>query len=115
MQYLWQRDRRSLLNEMIAAGLRAVLVKVSGGGLDPARHLGKDLASLMPTFDRLSSRFGLDICGEGGEYESMVTDCPAFRCRIDIARSEVVEDPNDPSVGHLKVLATILLRVCDGS
>ena len=103
MQYLWQRDRRSLLNEMIDAGLRAVLVKVSGGGLEPRKHLGKDLASLMPAFDRLSARFGLDICGEGGEYESMVIDCPVFRCRLDIERSELVEDPSDATVGHLKV------------
>jgi diphthine-ammonia ligase len=103
LHYLWQRDRRSLLDEMVAHGIYAVLVKVSGGGLDPRRHLGKDLAQMVPTFHRLHDRFGLDICGEGGEYETMVLDMPLFKYRIEISESEVVCDDNDPSVGHLRI------------
>jgi diphthine-ammonia ligase len=103
LDYLWQRDRRSLLNEMVEHGVHAVLVKVSGGGLDPLKHLGRDLAALVPTFERLHDRFGLDICGEGGEYETMVLDMPMFKQRIEILESEVVCDGNDISVGHLRI------------
>jgi hypothetical protein len=87
--------------EMLSSGLRAVLVKVSGGGLDPVKHVGKDLGALQPAFHRLEERFGLDICGEGGEYESLVLDCPLFSRRIELTEASVVVDRDDPSVGYL--------------
>lgn len=47
-------------------------------GLDPHRHLGKPLAGLQPLLMRLRERFGCNVCGEGGEYESLTLDCPWF-------------------------------------
>lgn len=50
----------------------------------------------------MNEKFQLDYCGEGGEYESFVIDCPLFeRQRIEITESQVVHDPEDPSVGNL--------------
>jgi diphthine-ammonia ligase len=65
LTYLWQRDRRELLDEIISSGVHAVLVKVAGAGLDPYKHLGKDLQTLRPTLERLHKKLGLDYCGEG--------------------------------------------------
>ena len=28
------------------------------------------------------SEFGFHVCGEGGEYETLVTDCPLFKKKI---------------------------------
>lgn len=103
LHYLWQRNRESLLTEMLQSGLHAVLLKVAGGGLEPTKHVGKDLGAMRPTFDRLRDRFGLDICGEGGEYESLVLDCPLFSRRIRLTQTRVVVDRDDPSVGYLAV------------
>lgn len=103
MHFLWQRNRESLLDEMIGNRLHAVLIKVAGGGLDPVKHLGKDLGTLRPAFERLKERFGLDICGEGGEYESLVLDCPLFSKRIELTETEIVTDSEDPSVGFLSI------------
>ena len=104
MQYLWQRDRESLLNEMLENGLHAVLLKVSGGGLDPEKHVGKDLHTMKPTFHRLRDHFGLDICGEGGEYETLVLDCPKlFSRRLELLESEIIVDLENPSVGYLGI------------
>lgn len=50
--YLWQRDQRELMSEMIAAGVEAILIKVAGIGL-LERHLGKTLAQMEPTFHKL--------------------------------------------------------------
>ena len=58
------RDREELLSEIIDCGVHAVLVKVAGAGLDPYKHLGKDLSSMRPTLQRLHERFGLDFCGK---------------------------------------------------
>lgn len=40
LTYLWHMDRSILLNEMIEAGIYAILVKVAGAGLEPSKHLG---------------------------------------------------------------------------
>jgi diphthine-ammonia ligase len=82
LAYLWQRDQAELLREMIAAGVDAVLIKVASSGLYPRRHLLKSLASVEPQFRMLAISDGLNVCGEGGEYESLVLHCPLFQSRI---------------------------------
>jgi diphthine-ammonia ligase len=73
LTYLWQRNRMTLLNEMISDeyNLHAILVKVAGAGLDPAKHLNKDLKELQPTLLKLNQKYGLDMCGEGNNYVSV--------------------------------------------
>eukprot|EP01032_Pedospumella_encystans_P019480 gene19480-22147_t len=103
LSYLWQRDRVGLLQEMIAAGVDAVLVKVAGAGLEPHKHLGKSLAVLQPTLMKLHEQFGLDVCGEGGEYESLVLDCSVFKKRLVLHETEVLVDEENYTVGNLRI------------
>jgi diphthine-ammonia ligase len=79
LTYLWQMDRSQLLDELCDHQFEVILVKVAGAGLDPYKHLGKTLSSLKPQLYNLHHKLGLDLCGEGGEYESLVLDCPLFR------------------------------------
>ena len=65
--YLWQRNQRELLAEMIACETVAVAVKVAAVGLEPHKHLGKTLAALQPTLLKLEKQFEVHVCGEGGE------------------------------------------------
>ena len=65
MTYLWQRNRSDLLIEIINKDISAILVKVAGAGLQPQKHLGKDLKTLLPTLIQLNQRFQLDLYGEG--------------------------------------------------
>lgn len=60
LSYLWQRDQRELLAEMIDAGMDAILIKVAGIGLS-AKHLGKSLADMQPTLLKLV-RYGPTAC-----------------------------------------------------
>jgi diphthine-ammonia ligase len=110
LSYLWMRDRRALLQEMVQAGLEAVLVKVAGAGLDPHRHLGKSLSVLQPTLLRLHNQYGLDVCGEGGEYESLVLDCSLFRKRLQLVDTEIVIDEENYTVGYLKIKSCCCLE-----
>lgn len=52
LAYLWQRKQDELLQEMIDAGLVAVIIKVAGIGLTE-KHLGKTLAEMQPTLVKL--------------------------------------------------------------
>ena len=90
--------------------MKAILVKVAGAGLQPTKHLGKDLASLSVELKRLHARYGLDLCGEGGEYESLVCDLPYFTRSIEVLDSEVLIDPEDCDVGNLRVTNARLIE-----
>ena len=61
LAYLWQRDQKELVNEMIATELEAVVVKVAAMGLDE-RQIGKTLRQLYPYFLELVSIFCRTFC-----------------------------------------------------
>lgn len=67
---------------MIKNEIDAIIIKVAALGLDPSRHLGRSLRLLEPHLDAMHEKYGLNLCGEGGEYESLTLDCPLFKSRI---------------------------------
>ena len=81
---------------MIVAEMDARIIKACSMGLDN-KHLGKRIGELQPHFLKLKDLCSFNVCGEGGEYESAVFDCPLFKThRIEVERAEVVvTDPND--------------------
>ena len=87
LSYLWLRDQDTLLQEMIDSEMDARIVKTCCMGLKEA-HLGKTITELQPFFRQLNTRFEFNVCGEGGEYETAVFDCPLFKQkRISIIQS----------------------------
>lgn len=74
---------------MVSSGLDAILIKVAAIGLGE-KHLGKTLEEMAPIMKNLQKKFGVHPCGEGGEFESFVRDCPLFKKRIVIDETEVV-------------------------
>ncbi|KIM46059.1 hypothetical protein M413DRAFT_441121 [Hebeloma cylindrosporum] len=102
--FLWQRNQRELLHEMIDAGMEAVLIKVAGIGLTKS-HLGKSLAEMENTLIKLNNLYGSHICGEGGEYETLTLDCPLFKHRINLTDTEIVihADNDFATVAFLRI------------
>jgi asparagine synthase (glutamine-hydrolysing) len=85
---LWARDREQLLHEMLCSGMQIIFSAVAAHGLDQS-WLGEPLTPERITKLRnLNDRFGVDMCGEGGEYESLVVDAPWFTRRIEIHETE---------------------------
>lgn len=77
---LWQRDRRGVIDELLAVGFEAVIVAVRDGVL-PAEMLGRSLdADLVAEIESA----GADACGEAGEYHSVVVDGPLFKRRLEL-------------------------------
>ncbi|KAJ2353981.1 hypothetical protein IWW50_001119 [Coemansia erecta] len=94
LAYLWQRDQVELLQEMVAGGVHAILIKVAALELGK-NDLGKTLQEMTPKLLALHGKFGLHPCGEGGEYESLTLDCPLFKKRIVVDESEVITHSED--------------------
>jgi diphthine-ammonia ligase len=104
LAYLWQREQLSLLDEMINAGIHAVLIKTAAYGLGK-QHLGKSLSGMREELKDLSERYGLNACGEGGEYETLTLDSPLYakgRLELSLNDSEIVVHNNAGSVVYLK-------------
>ncbi len=80
---LWQRNRKDIVKEFLELGFKAKIVVVNTTMLD-ARFLGQDLShSLM----REIEEYGADVCGENGEYHTVVYDGPIFKHPADLIYS----------------------------
>ncbi|XP_051775760.1 diphthine--ammonia ligase [Erpetoichthys calabaricus] len=106
LAYLWRRCQEDLLREMISSNIHALIIKVAAFGLDPEKHLGKTLAEMESYLQQLSKKYGVHVCGEGGEYETLTLDCPLFKKKIVIDSSKVVVHSADAfaPVGYLQLL-----------
>lgn len=73
---LWGRDPERLLRGMLDAGFEITIVRVAADGLD-ASWLGRTLdGTALEELRDLHERHGVHLLGEGGEYETLVTDGP---------------------------------------
>ncbi|KYQ89711.1 endoribonuclease L-PSP domain-containing protein [Tieghemostelium lacteum] len=95
LSYLWKRDQDELLQEMVESQVNAVLIKVASMGLEPKKHLLKSIKDLYPELKRINAKYGVHICGEGGEYESIVLDCPLFKRKIQLDETKEITHSND--------------------
>ncbi|PUA33782.1 MAG: TIGR00289 family protein [Candidatus Terraquivivens tikiterensis] len=76
---LWGMEPERLLREQHALGFETIVTSVSADGLDES-WLGRKLDGVaIDELCRLSERFGINVCFEGGEAETFVLDCPIFK------------------------------------
>lgn len=101
LAYLWERNQSELLREMVEANVFAILIKVACVGLS-RKHLSWSLGQIEPTMLKLHDRFGVHPCGEGGEYETIVLDCPLFTKSLVLSDQEVVQLEGDTAYLKLK-------------
>ena len=50
LAYLWNRDQKELLKEMIDNKMNSVIIKTASYGLKPDKCLGKTIEELYPMF-----------------------------------------------------------------
>ncbi|KAJ3384544.1 hypothetical protein HDU92_003511 [Lobulomyces angularis] len=94
LSYLWRRDQSELIKEMMDEGLNAVLIKVAAMGLKKS-HLGKSLNEMHSTLININKLYDVHICGEGGEYETLVLDCPLFKKKVILDEVEEIIHSDD--------------------
>ncbi|VDN27767.1 unnamed protein product [Gongylonema pulchrum] len=94
LTYLWNLDQAFLFDQIISSGIEAIVVKVAALGLSK-NHLGKPLKEMRSILLDLNNRYGVHICGEGGEYETFVLDCPLFKKKIVLDEATVVDHSVD--------------------
>jgi uncharacterized protein (TIGR00290 family) len=79
---LWGRDRTALLKRMLSLRFRPVFTAVRCPPFSPD-WVGRPLdAKSVDDLRALASSTPFDICGEQGEYHTMVLDGPGFRTPV---------------------------------
>ena len=108
LSYMWRLlPQKQLLQQMLDDGIEAVLVKVAcPPGLVPRKHLNKTLRFLsdIGLLEKLHQQYQFHVCGEGGEYESLVIDSPLYKKKLVLDEVEIIE-PDSDGVGELRILA----------
>ncbi|MDL5361643.1 diphthine--ammonia ligase [Halalkalicoccus sp. NIPERK01] len=81
---LWERDPVALAEAMLDAGFEIRIVQVAAAGLDES-WLGRRLdRAALDELVALNERYGVHVLGEGGEFETLVTDGPHMDRPIEI-------------------------------
>jgi len=81
---VWKKNPMQLIEEMLKAGFDIRFVGVSALGLGE-EWLGRRLdRETLKELYRLTSKHGIHLAGEGGEYETFVCESPLFKRRIEI-------------------------------
>ncbi|MBU1974484.1 MAG: TIGR00289 family protein, partial [Nanoarchaeota archaeon] len=80
------------MQELLDYNFEFILVSIAADGLDKSWLnkviTGNDLEKLK----ELNKKMGLNIAGEGGEFESLVMDCPLFKKKLVIEEFEIKEE-----------------------
>ncbi len=99
---LWKKDRYETLLKQIEEGFEIIVTGVASDGFNK-EWLGRKLDwNTINELLYLSKKFGVDIAGEGGEYETLVLDCPIFSGRIVLREIEKIWDSKTNS-GFIKI------------
>lgn len=79
---LWQQNRKQLVFEMLDCGMEAIITSCN---LD----LGYEFLGEMLTFDLIKKleSLNIDVCGENGEFHTLVVNCPLFEHRLKLPHS----------------------------
>ncbi|KAK6201084.1 adenine nucleotide alpha hydrolase [Scheffersomyces amazonensis] len=102
LAYLWQRDQYELMQEMCQNQLDARLIKVAAIGLNE-NHLGKSISQVFSQLVKLNQLYEVHICGEGGEFETLVFDSPIFKYKKLILTDKQIVNHSNDDVSYLKV------------
>ena len=88
---LWGMASERVLSDFIEAGFEAVIISAKADIFDE-KWLGQriDHSSLFG-LKKLEEEKGLDVCGEKGEYHTLVVDGPLFRKRIQVTYGDRVQ------------------------
>lgn len=91
--WLWQRKQERVLREMEVVGLDARIIKVASLGLDE-RWLGRSVADYKTrmALEGIKKRYGGNVAGEGGEFETLVIGCKGWKKKVGVSKSETVNE-----------------------
>ena len=86
---LWHVDEEKYLKDLIKNKFETIITAIAADGLDKS-FLGKEIDNgLINKLKTINKKNKMHISGEGGEFETLVLDCPLFKKRLKIKKAEI--------------------------
>jgi uncharacterized protein (TIGR00290 family) len=87
---LWNKSSEKVLTDFINAGFEAIIVSAKAELIDEGwvgRRADRDFMEYLKAKN-------IDICGENGEYHTLVVSGPLFKRRIEIIETRTINRDN---------------------
>jgi diphthine-ammonia ligase len=86
---LWQQDRKALVLEMLASGIKTIIVSCN-------ETMGERFIGSLLTREVIEELegLGIDPCGENGEYHTLVIDGPNFSFPVEVSVKQTLSHNN---------------------
>jgi len=90
---LWHKDQETEMRELVNEGFEVVISAIAAYGLDE-KWVGKKIdQKAIDELVKKKDKLGVNIAGEGGEFESLVLDSPMFSKKLVLKKTKkVMED-----------------------
>ncbi|MEK6873493.1 MAG: diphthine--ammonia ligase [Nanoarchaeota archaeon] len=94
---LWQKNQFELLEDLIKNKFQVVLTGVFAYPLNE-KWMGRKIDNLfISDIKKLNEKYKINPAGEGGEFETLVINCPLFKKPLKIIGKKVWSDDNGKS------------------
>jgi len=91
---LWQKNQLELLEDLIKNGFEVIVVGVFAYPFDE-KWLGRKIdAKFINEIKKLQEKYGINVAGEGGEFESFVLNCSLFKKKLIIKDKKIKGSKN---------------------
>ncbi|MCD6448570.1 MAG: TIGR00289 family protein [Thermoplasmata archaeon] len=85
---LWHKRQEDLLQDLIKAGFEVIITAVAAEGFGKD-WLGRKIdEKCIEELLEIGKKYGINVAGEGGEFETLVIDCPLYRKKLRIIEAE---------------------------
>ncbi|MEM4181850.1 MAG: diphthine--ammonia ligase [Candidatus Pacearchaeota archaeon] len=91
---LWQKNQFELLEELLKNNFKVIISAVAAYPFDKlwiGREINKKTISELK---KIHENFKINPAGEGGEFESLVLNCPLFKEELKVKLKEVIGQGN---------------------
>lgn len=91
---LWGKNQTEYLGELIRNKFEIIITAVAAYPLNE-KWIGRKIdEKFIVETKRLSEKFGINPAGEGGEFESLVLNCPLFQSKLNIKLMDIRGEGN---------------------
>ncbi len=91
---LWGKNQIALLEELLKNKFEVIISGVAAEGFDK-KWIGRKIdLKFLEEIKKLYSKYGINPAGEGGEFESLVVNCPFFKNRLNAELVDIIGEGN---------------------
>jgi asparagine synthase (glutamine-hydrolysing) len=89
---LWHMDQEKEMRELMKNKFEIIFTAIAAEGFDKSLLIKKITNKEIDKLVKINKRVGINVAGEGGEFESLTLDCPLFKKKIKIIDSEIKQE-----------------------